>query len=255
MSRRAKPAAAGSRAAGGGERIQKVLAAAGFGSRREVERWMGEGRLLVNGQVATLGHKLSPQDRVTLDGRLLRRNADTQHAQGATTHVVLYHRSPGQALDLQEATSRVANNLKLPRGTRWLAIQPMPPVDGGLEILTDDGSWAYQVTRKLSTLTSDFLLRMRGPLTDALVAEFRATTDCDGEVMTILKVEPQYGSGLNHWLKVTVRATKPAVVRHWWAARGFIVSRLIRVRLGNAELGRDLPRGHTKMGAVTLTDQ
>ena len=102
----------------------------------------------------------------------------------------------------------------------------MPPVDGGLEILTDDGSWAHRVSRGAHALTVDYVLRMRGPLTDALVEEFRAATECEGEPMSILQAEAQYGEGFNHWLNVTVRATRSAQVRHWWAARGIIVSRL-----------------------------
>jgi 23S rRNA pseudouridine2605 synthase len=137
--------------------------------------------------------------------------------------------------------------LNLPRSSgRWLAIQPMPPVDGGLEILTDDGSWANRVSRGVHALTVDYVLRVRGPLKEDLVEEFRAATDCEGEAMSILQAEAQYGEGFNHWLNVTVRATRSAQVRHWWAARGIIVSRLMRVRFGPVHLSRELPRGHSR---------
>jgi 23S rRNA pseudouridine2605 synthase len=225
------------------DRVQKVLAAAGVGSRREVERWIREGRLQVNGAVPELGAKLSPRDRITLDGRTLRLHAATNQE----LHVLLFHRSPGETLDLKAATSRAAELLQLPRVSgRWLAIQPMPPVDGGLEILTDDGAWAHRVSQGVHALTIDYVLRMRGPLTDDLVAEFRAATDCEGEAMSILQAEAQYGEGLNHWLNVTVRATRSALVRHWWGARGIIVSRLMRVRFGPIHLTRELPRGHSR---------
>jgi 23S rRNA pseudouridine2605 synthase len=87
---------------------------------------------------------------------------------------------------------------------------------------------------------------MRGALNDALVQEFAAAAECEGQPMSILEAAPQYGEGLNHWLSVTVRATRSAQVRHWWAARGFVVSRLMRVRLGPLRLSRDLPRGHSR---------
>jgi 23S rRNA pseudouridine2605 synthase len=64
--------------------------------------------------------------------------------------------------------------------------------------------------------------------------------------MTIVQAEAQFGERFNHWLTVTVRDTRPAQVRHWWAARGFIVSRLMRVRLGPIHLSRELPRGHSR---------
>ncbi len=230
-------------AAPGADRVQKVLAAAGIGSRREVERWIREGRLHVNGAAPAPGVKLEPGDRVTLDGRPVRWRAAT----GKESHVLLYHRSPGDALDLKVATSRAADHLRLPRsGGRWLAIQPLPPVDGGLEILTDDGSWAHRVSRGAHLLTMDYMLRMRGPLTLDLVEEFRAATDSDGEPLTILQAEAKFGEGSNHWLNVTARATRPALVRHWWAARGVIVGRLMRVRFGPVRLERDLPRGRSR---------
>ena len=226
-----------------GDRVQKVLAAAGVGSRREVERWIREGRLQVNGAVPELGMKLSARDRITLDGRPVRLRP-TAHKE---LHVLLFHRSPGETLDLKAATSRAAEHLQLPRVSgRWLAVQPMPPVDGGLEILTDDGAWAHRISQGVHALTIDYVLRMRGPLTDELVAEFRVATDCEGEPMSILQAEAQYGEGFNHWLNVTVRATRSALVRHWWGARGIIVSRLMRVRFGPIHLTRELPRGHSR---------
>ncbi len=226
------------------ERIQKLLAAAGVGSRREVERWIREGRLHVNGAVPALGARLAPRDRITLDGRPVRLHAA---APGREARVLLFHRSPGDTLDLKAATSRAAEHLKLPRSAgRWLAVQPMPAVDGGLEILTDDGAWAHRVSRGVHALTVDYVLRMRGPLREELVAEFRAATDCEGEPMTIIQADAQYGEGFNHWLNATVRATRSALVRHWWAARGIIVSRLMRVRFGPVHLARELPRGHSR---------
>jgi 23S rRNA pseudouridine2605 synthase len=226
-----------------GERVQKLLSAAGIGSRREVERWIRESRLKVNGEVPELGAKLTTRDRITLDGRPVRLHTPAVKQ----SRVLLFHRSPGENLDLKAATSRAAEHLNLPRSAgRWLAIQPMPPVDGGLEILTDDGSWANRVSRGAHALTVDYVLRMRGPLTEALVDEFRSATDCEGEAMSILEAQAKYGEGFNHWLNVTVRATRSAQVRHWFAARGIIVSRLMRVRFGPVHLAHELPRGHSR---------
>jgi 23S rRNA pseudouridine2605 synthase len=228
-------------------RVQKLLSAAGIGSRREVERWIREGRLQVNGEVPELGARLAARDRITLDGRLVRLGAASKPGD---SRVLLFHRSPGTALDLKAATSRAAEQwLKVRGAGRWLAIQPMPPVDGGLEILTDDGSWADKVSRGSHAITVDYVLRVRGPLTDGLMEEFRAAADVEGEPLSILRADAQYGEGLNHWLNVTVRATRSAPVRHWWAARGIIVSRLMRIRFGPVHLSRELPRGHSRVMA------
>lgn len=245
-----RKAAAEAKDSPSGERVQKLLSAAGIGSRREVERWIRESRLKVNGEVPELGAKLSARDRITLDGRPVRLHTPAVKQ----SRVLLFHRSPGENLDLKAATSRAAEHLNLPRSPgRWLAIQPMPPVDGGLEILTDDGSWANRVSRGAHALTVDYVLRMRGPLTEALVDEFRSATDCEGEAMSILQAVAKYGEGFNHWLNVTVRATRSAQVRHWFAARGIIVSRLMRVRFGPVHLAHDLPRGHSR--AMLLSER
>jgi 23S rRNA pseudouridine2605 synthase len=223
-------------------RVQKLLSAAGIGSRREVERWIREGRLRINGELPALGARLGERDRVTLDGRPVRLQAATGEG-----HVLLYHRAPGTPLDLQEATSRAAEQLGVPRARgRWLAIQRLPPVDGGLELLTDDGSLAHRISRGLHALTTDYVLRMRGVLSDDLVEEFRGAVECEGEPIAIVAAEAQRGAGQNHWLNVTARATRAAQVRHWWGARGLIVSRLMRVRLGPVHLPRDLPRGRSR---------
>ena len=225
------------------------MSAAGFGSRREVERWIRDSRLKVNGAVPQLGAKLTPRDKITLDGRPVRLHAAVNKLAPANkqARVLLFNRSPGESLDLKAATSRAAEHLNLPRAAgRWLAIQPMPPVDGGLEILTDDGSWAHRVSQGAHALTIDYVLRMRGPLQGALVDEFRAAAECEGEAMTILQAEAKYGEGFNHWLNITVRETRSAQVRHWWAARGILVSRLMRVRFGPVHLSHDLPRGHSR---------
>lgn len=227
-----------------GERIQKVLAAAGLGSRREIERWIEGGRLLVNGIVPQPGTKLTALDKITLDGRAVRlRNKPEEKI----VHLLLMHRSPGSALDLKDAAARAADHLQTPRASRrWLAVQPLPPVDGGLEILTDDGALQQRISRGVHALTTDFLLRVRGPLTQGMVDDLKATTEVEGESMSIIEAGAQFGEGSNHWLNVTVRATRPAQVRHWLAARGIIVSRLIRVRFGPVHLSRELPRGHLR---------
>lgn len=235
------------------ERVQKRLAAAGIGSRREIERWIREGRLKVNGAVPVLGTRLGSQDRITLDDRPVR--LPTVRAETPTpSRVLLLNRSPGERLELKAAVARVAASLQLPRsGGRWLAIQPLPPVDGGLELITDDGAFAHRISRAVHALTMDYVLRVHGALAEETVEAFRAADACEGEPLCVLSVEAQPGPASNHWLRVTVRGTRSALVRHWWSAQGLTVSRLMRVRFGPVKLGRELPRGRVRV--MTLAER
>jgi len=239
-----RPATGGPESA---ERLQKRLAAAGVGSRREIERWIREGRLQVNGAVPPLGARLKAQDQVTLDGRPVRHEGRAASGE-SRSRVLLLHRSPGERLEIEAAVTRAATALKLShvRG-RWLAIQPLPAVDGGLEILTDDGALAQQVSRGVQRLGIEYVLRLRGELDEAMVEAFREARESEGAPMQILAAEGRRGQGTNHWLQVTVRGTRAALVRHWWNAHGLIVSRLMRVRFGPIRLGRELPRGRARL--------
>src|SRR5579862_1103070 len=147
--RRAAPAAVGAAP----ERLQKLLARAGLASRREVEAWIRAGRLTVNGALATLGTRAHAGDQVRLDGRLVRSPAA---AGGA--NVFVCHRSPGEEL--------AAAIARLPRraGRRFIAVSPMPRVDGGLELVTSNGALAESLQRRVHVLTSEFGVRVRGEL-------------------------------------------------------------------------------------------
>jgi len=206
-----------------------------------VERWIREGRLQVNGEVPALG---ASSRRATAS----RSTAGGQAACAAVKelHVLLFHRSPGETLDLKAATSRAAEHLncRAPRAAGWRS-SPCRRLTG-IGDPDDDGSWAHRVSRGVHALTVDYVLRMRGPLSNELVEEFRAATDCEGEVMSILRADAQYGEGFQSLAQRDGARHSLAQVRHWWAARGIIVSRLMRVRFGPVHLSRELPRGHSR---------
>lgn len=227
------------------ERVQKALAAAGIGSRRDVERWIAAGRLLINGVVPEPGARLGERDQVTLDGQPVRLGRAFSLA---PAQLIMLNRSPGSPLDPSEAVRRAGKDLRVRQRTqRWLVINPLPPVDGGLELLTDDGSLAQRISRGVRDVTMDFVMRVRGEPGADLLRELREGAEVEGETLEILAADAQAGEGQNHWLSLTARATRPAQIRHWLAARGVIVSRLMRVRFGPLHLGRDLPRGHARV--------
>src|SRR5262245_58542019 len=141
------------------ERLQKYLAQRGLGSRRAVEEWIRAQRLTVNGRVAELGVKVTERDDIRLDGRPIKVRA------AAAAQVFMFNRSPGDPL--RESTAeRAALIERLPKnaGRRFIAVSPMPNIDGGLEIVTSDGALAAKLQRAIHRLPTEFSVRVKGLL-------------------------------------------------------------------------------------------
>jgi 23S rRNA pseudouridine2605 synthase len=225
---RAAPAAAA-------ERLQKLLARAGLASRREVEAWIRAGRLTVNGQPASLGTRASARDQVCLDGRLVRAREP-----GDGVRVFLCHRSPGESL--AETIAR------LPRraGRRFIAVSPLPRVDGGLELLTSDGKLAQGLQRRVHALESEFGVRVRGELTGPQLEGILGGALDSGARLEVRRCEAAGGEGSNRWYTLGVRGASGKEVRQLIERQGALVSRVLRTRLGPIALERTLGRGQLR---------
>jgi 23S rRNA pseudouridine2605 synthase len=233
-----------------GERIQKVLARAGLGSRRQVETWIREGRLTINGAVAVPGAQIGPRDRVSLDGRPVRiREPDSD------TRIVLYHRAPRRAPEEGETEPAIDLTAKLPKraGRRWISISPLPPNDGGLEVLTSDGELAQALMRKLATLPIEFAIRARGEPTLGQM-EYLKSGVFEGGTLNVESVVPAGGEGFNRWLKLLTRGARARDVHRLCAAAGLELSRLLRVSIGPFHMDRALGRERTQTLGVHETD-
>jgi 23S rRNA pseudouridine2605 synthase len=234
------PAGAGE----GPERLQKLLARAGVASRREVEAWIRAGRLTVNGALATLGTRAAAGDQLRLDGRLVR----VQAARGAA-QVFLCHRSPGEPL--------AAALARLPRraGRRFIAVSPMPRVDGGLELVTSDGALAERLQRRVHALTSEFGVRVRGELGETQLQGVLAGRLDSGARLAIGRCEAAGGEGANRWYTVSVRGASGKEVRQLFERQGALLSRVLRTHLGPIALERTLGRGQTReLGSEELAE-
>jgi 23S rRNA pseudouridine2605 synthase len=231
----------------GPERLQKILARAGLASRREAEAWIRAGRLTINGAVATLGARAGARDQVRLDGRLVR-----AHDPGGA--VFLCHRSPGeslrtpaQAANLAAAPppARAALIERLPRraGRRFIAVSPMPRIDGGLELVSSDGELALRLQRAVHTLESEFGVRVRGELASEQLENIRGGTLDSGTRLEVGRCEASGGEGANRWYALTVRGASGKEVRQLFERHGALVSRVQRTRLGALALERTLARG------------
>jgi len=225
------------------ERLQKVLARAGLASRREAEDWIRAGRLTVNGQAASLGVRVSPDDEVRLDGRVVH-----QRAPQSGGRAYIYHRSPGESLDSTPADAPEAVPFleRLPKraGRRFMVVSPMPRIDGGLELVCGDGELAARLQRSVRRLTSELSVRVRGELIEQQIAGVLGGVLDSGEKLTVSSCEAAGGEGANRWYAIVARGASGKDVRQLFERQGAIVSRVLRTRLGPLALERSLGRGH-----------
>jgi 23S rRNA pseudouridine2605 synthase len=223
--------------------VQKIIARAGLASRREAEDWIRQGRVTINGEPATLGSRAAGNDQVKLDGRLIRQASTVRSA------TFLCHRSPGEGLrEPREGEERTALVDRLPSrsGKRYIAISPMPRIDGGLELLTSDGALATQLQRLVRRLPLGFSLRVRGELAPEQIAAILDGELDSGQHLTLLSCEPGGGEGANRWYQVLTRGANGRDLRALFERQGAVVSRVLRVQFGPLHLDRGLPRGHVR---------
>ena len=224
------------------ERIQKVLAAASLGSRRQIEAWIAAGRIEVNGEPAQPGQPIGPRDRVSLDGRLVRLRLDREPAHRA----IVYHRPAGEPLapDPERVESSSLERLPKSRGRRWLAVSPLSSADAGLELLLTDGTLHAALSRAATRWTQEYSLRLRGGFDEARIPEIIAAAADDAEAQgEIVELEATGGEAANRWARAVVRGLRPRDLKRVFESRGIEVNRILRTRLGPLGMDRGLARG------------
>ncbi|MGH8205830.1 MAG: S4 domain-containing protein [Steroidobacteraceae bacterium] len=242
----------------GGERLQKVLSELGLASRRQAEQWIRSGRLSVNGRPAVLGMRVSAQDQLRIDGRLVRQSAP--RSRGAA--VLLCHRSPGEALlpagsgaasaprasaGPSGAAAALGQSLaeRLPRraGRRFISVSPMPINDGGLELLTADGTLAARLQRSVHDLEVEFSLRVRGELSAEQRQGILQGGLAGAATIAVRSLEPSGGEASNRWYRLVALGARGSDVRALLERYGVTLTRALRTRLGTLELPPTLARG------------
>lgn len=222
------------------ERLQKLLSGAGLGSRREIEGWISAGRVTVNNEPAQLGDKATPADRIKVDGRPVRLDAETD-----TRRVIAYHKPDAEITTRSDPEGRptVFENLPRLRRARWISIGRLDVNTSGLLLFTTDGELAHRVMHPSTELTRRYAVRVLGDVEDAVLAKLREGVQLEDGLAQAASVDPAGGSGANRWYHLTLREGRNREVRRMWESQGFTVSRLIRIGYGPIELGRTLPRG------------
>lgn len=224
------------------ERLQKVLAAAGLGSRREIETWISEGRITINGRTAKLGDRIRGVDRVSLDGRpvkALERGSETRR------RVILYHKPEGELTTRNDPEGRPTVFEALPRlrGSRWVSVGRLDTNTSGLLIFTNDGALANKLMHPSSELEREYAVRVLGKVTEDQLAQLQRGIRLEDGMAKFDAIAEAGGEGANHWYNVTLKEGRNREVRRLWEAVGVTVSRLIRIRFGSLSLPRNLPRG------------
>ncbi|HET7810158.1 MAG TPA: S4 domain-containing protein [Steroidobacteraceae bacterium] len=226
--------------AGAAERLQKYLAQRGLGSRRGIEEWIRAQRLTVNGRIAELGQKVTAADDIRLDGRPIRVRA------AESAQAFMFNRSPGDPL--RESTAeRAALIERLPKnaGRRFIAVSPMPNVDGGLELVTSDGALATRLQRAVHRLPTEFNVRVKGTLgPDQLAGVKSGKLDRPARmVIDALSASEAEIEAANRWYSIVARGASGKDIRQLFERQGALVSRVLRLSMGSLKLEKDLVRG------------
>ena len=227
------------------ERIQKVLANAGVASRREVERWIKQGRLVVGATPAKLGGRLAGDERVYLDGRLLRLPATSGPAQ-----CVAYYKRVGEVTTRRDPEGRptVFQQVRPPRRGRWIAVGRLDINTAGLLLLTTDGQLAHRLMHPSYEITRRYAVRILGRLSTGQLKQLREGIELEEGVAKFDSIAVQGGSGANAWYRVSLHGGRNREIRRLFAALDVPVNRLLRTDYGPVALG-DMHRGMT--GQVT----
>ena len=221
------------------EKLQKVLADRGLGSRRQMERWIAAGRVVVNGRRAEIGARVDASDEIAVDGKRLAK------ASTPGCRVIVLNKRAGVIVSRRDPEGRptVFDDLPTPRTGRWISVGRLDISTTGLLLLTTDGGLAHALSHPSTGIDREYAVRVAGILDDEALGRLTRGVDVGGRVESFSDIRYYDGSGSNHWYHVVLMEGRNHEVRDLFASQGAVVSRLKRVRYGPVVLPAWLPRG------------
>lgn len=226
-----------------GEKLQKVLAQAGVGSRREMEEWIAAGRVTVNGEPATVGMRVFEGDLIRTDKRTVHVKAQ---ADKEPPRVLLYHKQEGEIVSRDDPENRTNVFEKLPtlRGMKWIAIGRLDFNTSGLLIFTTSGELANRLMHPRFEVEREYAVRVQGQMTPEQVRQMtKEGIELEDGNVIFEKLTDEGGEGFNHWYRLVLKEGRNRVVRRTFEALGLVISRLMRVRFGIINLPPSIKRG------------
>jgi 23S rRNA pseudouridine2605 synthase len=221
-------------------KLQKALADAGFGSRRELEEWIANGRVNVNGEPAHVGQRVGPNDRIKVNGKLVHLRLGKQQPR-----VLIYHKPEGEIVSRDDPDGRPSVFEKLPRirGGRWIAVGRLDFNSCGLLLLTNSGELANRLMHPSYGLEREYAVRVVGELSDETKKRLLTGVELDDGLANFGRLAEEGGEGTNRWYRVSLHEGRNREIRRMFEAVGVTVSRLMRVRYGPIDLPPRLRRG------------
>ncbi|MBS0192838.1 MAG: pseudouridine synthase [Proteobacteria bacterium] len=225
------------------ERLHKVLAQAGLGSRRALEERIAHGMVRVNGEVAQVGSSIGSGDRVELDGRSFVASALNEPAR-----VLIYNKPEGEVTTREDPEGRPTIFEALPniKGARWIAVGRLDINTTGLLLLTTDGELANALMHPSREVEREYVCRIHGEVPDNIVDRLKRGVALDDGPAKFDLIEPINSSDAHAWFRVGVKEGRNREVRRLWESQGYQVSRLKRIRYGAITLPRLLKRGQSE---------
>lgn len=226
------------------DRLHKVLANAGLGSRRVLEQRIEAGEVQVNGKVAELGSSVHAGNRVEIDGKLfVVVNDSAEHAQ-----VLVYNKPEGVVATREDPEGRPTIFEQLPqlKGARWISVGRLDINTTGLLLLTTDGALAHALMHPSAEVEREYICRVHGEVPDEVLERLKSGIDLEDGPARFDELAVISRGDSHSWFRVVIREGRNREVRRMWEAQGLMVSRLKRIRYGNVELPRGLLRGQSE---------